>query len=75
MRRKLESLAQKVLEKAGTLMQQMEANGMQPVLLAMGPLRGFLARFLARSAPRLRVLSYGEIPDNKRIRVVGTLGA
>ncbi|MDD3760144.1 MAG: flagellar biosynthesis protein FlhA [Acidithiobacillus sp.] len=68
-------LAQKVLEKAGTLMQQMEANGMQPVLLAMGPLRAFLARFLARSAPRLRVLSYGEIPDNKRIRVVGTLGA
>ncbi|WP_308388882.1 flagellar biosynthesis protein FlhA [Acidithiobacillus sp. AMEEHan] len=68
-------LAQKVLEKAGVLMQQMEANGMQPVLLAMGPLRGFLARFLARSAPRLRVLSYGEIPDNKRIRVIGTLGA
>ncbi|MEY2341092.1 flagellar biosynthesis protein FlhA [Acidithiobacillus sp. IBUN Pt1247-S3] len=68
-------LAQKVLEKAGTLMQQMEAGGMQPVLLAMGPLRSFLARFLARSAPRLRVLSYGEIPDNKRIRVVGTLGA
>ncbi|WP_248886149.1 flagellar biosynthesis protein FlhA [Acidithiobacillus acidisediminis] len=68
-------LAQRVLEKAGTLMQQMEAGGMQPVLLAMGPMRGFLARFLARAAPRLRVLSYGEIPDNKRIRVVATLGA
>ncbi len=68
-------LAQKIMEKAGALMQQMEAGGMQPVLLAMGPLRSFLARFLARSAPRLRVLSYGEIPDNKRIRVVATLGA
>ncbi len=68
-------LAQRILEKAGSLMQQMEANGMQPVLLAMGPLRSFLARFLTRAAPRMRVLSYGEIPDNKRIRVVATLGA
>jgi len=68
-------LAQRVLEKAGELMQQMEAGGMQPVLLAMGPMRAFLARFLARTAPRMRVLSYAEIPENKRIRVVATLGA
>lgn len=68
-------LAQRVLEKAGELMQQMEAGGMQPVLLAMAPMRAFLARFLARSAPRMRVLSYAEIPENKKIRVVATLGA
>ncbi|MHB8249646.1 MAG: flagellar biosynthesis protein FlhA [Acidithiobacillus sp.] len=68
-------LAQRVLERAGELMQQMEAGGMQPVLLAMAPMRAFLARFLARTAPRLRVLSYAEVPDNKRIRVVATLGA
>ena len=68
-------LAQRVLEKAGELMQQMEAGGMQPVLLAMAPMRAFLARFLARTAPRMRVLSYAEIPENKRIRVVATLGA
>ncbi len=68
-------LAQRVLERAGELMQQMEAGGMQPVLLAMAPMRSFLARFLARTAPRMRVLSYAEVPDNKRIRVVATLGA
>jgi flagellar biosynthesis protein FlhA len=68
-------LAQRVLEKAGDLMQQMEAGGMQPVLLAMAPMRTFLARFLARSAPRMRVLSYAEIPESKKIRVVATLGA
>ena len=68
-------LAQRVLERAGELMQQMEAGGMQPVLLAMAPMRAFLARFLARTAPRMRVLSYAEIPENKRIRVVATLGA
>jgi flagellar biosynthesis protein FlhA len=68
-------LAQRVLERAGELMQQMEAGGMQPVLLAMAPMRAFLARFLARTAPRMRVLSYAEVPDNKRIRVVATLGA
>jgi len=68
-------LAQRVLERAGELMQQMEAGGMQPVLLAMAPMRAFLARFLARAAPRMRVLSYAEIPENKRIKVVATLGA
>ncbi len=68
-------LAQRILERAGELMQQMEAGGMQPVLLAMAPMRSFLARFLARTAPRMRVLSYAEVPDNKRIRVVATLGA
>ena len=68
-------LAQRVLERAGELMQQMEAGGMQPVLLAMAPMRAFLARFLARTAPRMRVLSYAEVPESKRIRVVATLGA
>jgi len=68
-------LAQRILEKAKELMQQMEAGGLPPVLLAMAPMRAFLAHFLARSAPRLRVLSYAEIPENKKIRVVATLGA
>ncbi|MGC8508266.1 MAG: flagellar biosynthesis protein FlhA, partial [Thiomonas sp.] len=51
-------LAQRLMDKARELMQRMEAQGATGVLLVSAPLRQFLARLLARSAPRLRVLSY-----------------
>jgi flagellar biosynthesis protein FlhA len=63
------------MDKARDLMQRMEAQGATGVLLVSAPLRQFLARLLARSAPRLRVLSYAEIPDQKQVKVTATLGA
>ncbi|MEW6560353.1 MAG: flagellar biosynthesis protein FlhA [Pseudomonadota bacterium] len=68
-------LAQRLMDKARELMQRMEAQGASGVLLVSAPLRQFLARLLARSAPRLRVLSYAEIPDQKQVKVTATLGA
>lgn len=68
-------LAQRLMDKARDLMQRMEAQGATGVLLVSAPLRQFLARLLARSAPRLRVLSYAEIPDQKQVKVTATLGA
>ncbi len=68
-------LAQRLMDRARELMQQMEAQGHGAVLLTAAPLRTFLARLLARGAPRLRVLSYAEIPDQKQVRIVSTLGA
>jgi len=68
-------LAQRLMDKARDLMQRMEAQGATGVLLVGAPLRQFLARLLARSAPRLRVLSYAEIPDQKQVKVTATLGA
>ncbi|MGA8008734.1 MAG: flagellar biosynthesis protein FlhA [Thiomonas sp.] len=68
-------LAQRLMDKARDLMQRMEAQGSTGVLLVSAPLRQFLARLLARSAPRLRVLSYAEIPDQKQVKVTATLGA
>ena len=68
-------LAQHLMEKATAVMQSMESGGMQPVLLTAAPLRQFLAKLLARPAPRLRVLSYAEIPDQKQVRVIASLGA
>ena len=68
-------LAQRLMDKARELMQRMEAQGATGVLLVSAPLRQFLARLLARSAPRLRVLSYAEIPDQKQVKVTATLGA
>ena len=68
-------LAQHLMEKAAAVMQSMESGGLQPVLLTAAPLRQFLAKLLARPAPRLRVLSYAEIPDLKQVRVIASLGA
>jgi flagellar biosynthesis protein FlhA len=44
------------------------------VLLVAPQLRQLLARFLRRTLPQLRVLSHSEIPDNRSIRIVATLG-
>jgi flagellar biosynthesis protein FlhA len=68
-------LAQRLMDKARELMQRMEAQGATAVLVVGAPLRPFLARLLARTAPRLRVLSYAEIPDQKQVKIVATLGA
>jgi flagellar biosynthesis protein FlhA len=45
------------------------------VLLAPAPLRSLLARFLRRAAPQLKVLAHAEIPDDRVVKVVATLGA
>jgi Flagellar biosynthesis pathway, component FlhA len=38
-------------------------------------LRPMLARFLRRSLPQLKVLSYAEVPDTRNIKVVNLIGA
>jgi len=37
-------------------------------------LRAILAKFVRRTIPTLHVLSYNELPDNKRIKVVASIG-
>jgi len=67
-------LAEGILRRAGQLAQEREAAGQTPVLLVPAPLRQLLSRFLRRSLPQLRVLSHNEIPDNRTVRIVATLG-
>jgi flagellar biosynthesis protein FlhA len=54
--------------------QRQEAAGQPPVLLCAAPLRPVLSRFVRHAATSLRVLSFNEIPDNKQIRIVATVG-
>jgi len=68
-------LAEGILRRAGQLAQEREAAGQTPVLLVPAPLRQLLSRFLRRSLPQLRVLSHNEIPDNRTVRIVATLGS
>ncbi|HGL4260738.1 flagellar biosynthesis protein FlhA [Burkholderia dolosa] len=52
-------------------MKQMDAS---PVLMVVPRIRPMLARYAKLFAPGLTVLSYNEIPDNKEVSIVGTLG-
>ena len=51
-----------------------EAEGQESVLLVAAPIRTWMARFARHTAPGMRVLSFNEIPDNRQIKVVATVG-
>jgi flagellar biosynthesis protein FlhA len=54
--------------------QQQEMQGKPAVLLVAPPVRQWLARLVRHSIPALHVLAYNEVPDNKQIKVVATVG-
>jgi flagellar biosynthesis protein FlhA len=54
--------------------QKQEISGQPSVLLVSSVLRPILARFTKRTIPNLHVLSYNELPDSKRIKVVASIG-
>ena len=54
--------------------QNQEAVGQPAVLLVSAPIRELLARFVRHTIPNLHVLSYNEVPDNKQLKIVATVG-
>ncbi len=54
--------------------QRQEMLGQPAILLVSAPLRPLLARFIRVSISAMRVLSYQEVPDNKQINIVATVG-
>ncbi|HCW91965.1 MAG TPA: flagellar biosynthesis protein FlhA [Marinobacter sp.] len=54
--------------------QRQEMLGKPAILLVSGPLRPVLARFARYGVERLHVLSYQEVPDNKQITIVASVG-
>ena len=54
--------------------QQHDVSGQESVLLVAASIRQWMAKFVRHSVPGLRVLSYNEIPDNRQIKVVSTIG-
>ena len=67
-------LAEGMLKSLAENTRQREMNGEPAVLLVSPVLRQWLARFVRGAVPGLQVLSYNEVPDNRQIRVVGTIG-
>ncbi len=61
----------------GALMQaaqQQEAAGQPAVLLVPAGLRTVLSQFVRNMVPGMHVLSYSEIPSDKQIKIVATVG-
>jgi len=54
--------------------QRQEMMGKPAILLVSGPLRPVLAKFASYGVERLHVLSYQEVPDNKQITIVASVG-
>jgi flagellar biosynthesis protein FlhA len=54
--------------------QRQEAAGAPAILLVSPGIRPWLARLVRHSIPDLHVLAYDEVPDNKQIKVVATVG-
>lgn len=52
----------------------MEAEGASPILLVSGAIRSFLANLLRGRMANFYILAYDEIPPDKNIRVVTTVG-
>ncbi|MEX2335568.1 MAG: FHIPEP family type III secretion protein, partial [Pseudohongiella sp.] len=65
-----ERLQQSLMQAA----QRQEIAGNPAVLLVGAPLRSLLSRFVRFTLSGVKVLSYQEIPDNKKITIVATIG-
>ncbi|MET0225504.1 MAG: flagellar biosynthesis protein FlhA [Dokdonella sp.] len=67
-------LAERLQKSVAEATRRQELIGEPAVLLVPPPLRAWLARFVQHAATGLRVLAYTEIPDNRRVRLVSSLG-
>jgi flagellar biosynthesis protein FlhA len=54
--------------------EQMKQQHTPPLLLVLPQIRPLLARYARLFAPGLHVLSYNEIPENRDVSIVGTVG-
>ncbi|HTO18842.1 MAG TPA: flagellar biosynthesis protein FlhA [Pseudomonas sp.] len=67
-------MAEKLQRSLVETAQRQEALGKPVVLLVAGPVRAMLSRFARLAVPSLHVLSYQEVPDNKQVTIVATVG-
>lgn len=67
-------MAERLQSSLSEMVQKLDADGKPAVLLVSAQLRMLLARFVRHGVPNLKVLSFQEIPDNKHITIVATVG-
>jgi flagellar biosynthesis protein FlhA len=68
------SLAERLQRSIVSAAEKQEMAGKAPVLLVAGPVRPLLARFVRFGLQNVHVLAYQEIPDNRQVTIVATVG-
>ncbi|MDX1589318.1 MAG: flagellar biosynthesis protein FlhA [Oleiphilaceae bacterium] len=68
------SMVEKLQRSLTDAAQKQETMGKPAILLVSAPLRPVLARFVRYGIERLHVLSYQEVPDNKQVTIVSSIG-
>ncbi|MDC8012877.1 flagellar biosynthesis protein FlhA [Tahibacter soli] len=68
------NLAKRLHQALEECVKRQELAGEPAVVVVPGVVRSLVAKLARHSIPGLHVLAYHEIPDDKRLRLVGTLG-
>ena len=66
-------LAERLHQSLAECVGKQEAKNEPAVVLVPGPVRAALARLVRHSVPSLSVLAYSEVPEDKRLKLVGTI--
>lgn len=67
-------LAQRLIGSLQEAAERQEVAGQPTILLVPDKLRQMLSRFVRHHVPRLSVLSFSEIPEDKQLKIVATVG-
>lgn len=67
-------LAERLHQNLSDCVTQQEGRGEPAVLLVPAGIRATIARLVRHSVPALSVLAYSEVPEDKRLRLVGSIG-
>jgi len=67
-------LAERLQNSLSEAHQNQEMSGEPSILLTSGMLRTVLSRFVKNTIPGLRVVSYQEVPDEKQIKIISSVG-
>ncbi|AXK71203.1 flagellar biosynthesis protein FlhA [Lysobacter sp. TY2-98] len=67
-------LAERLHQNLSDCVSRQEGKGEPAVLLVPSTIRTSIARLVRHSVPQLAVLAYGEVPEDKRLRLVGSIG-
>jgi flagellar biosynthesis protein FlhA len=68
-------LAQRLIKSLQEACERQELAGQPSVLLVADNMRELLVRLVRFSIPRLHILAFSEVPENRDIRIVNTIGS
>ncbi|MEQ8289355.1 MAG: flagellar biosynthesis protein FlhA [Gammaproteobacteria bacterium] len=69
------NLAQRMIQSLREAADKQEVAGEPAILLVADGLRELMVKLVRNSVPRLHILGFSEVPENKEIRIVKTVGA